>query len=258
MDADAGDKIKEIHDDRKKINAERIGMEQKGSKNASVYQKQEFSDYDVKLACVKVAMISYIVYADKAVSVNEQCYLDSIWTSTKNKFGYEVYRKIKQAYDSCTCSFMNVQDYLREIKLKDLEDYVRTLDEVSDLDGCVEAEEKAIQRIKDYVDQLEAIKSGGAAICSGCGGRLRLDDYGYKATCESCGTEVIINSDNAPKSSTVEEDNTQANNAGIQVAPADNKKKKGRLAAKIALGVMTGGVSLIPDAVGAAKKKGKG
>ena len=39
--------------------------------------------------------------------------------------------------------------------------------------------------------------------------------------------------------------------------PAPAKSKKGKVAMKVALGVMTGGVSLIPDAVSAVKKKSK-
>ena len=39
--------------------------------------------------------------------------------------------------------------------------------------------------------------------------------------------------------------------------PAAKKSKAGKVALKVALGVMTGGVSLIPDAVNAVKKKNK-
>ena len=84
------------------------------------------------------------------------------------------------------------------------------------------------------------------------------------ATCNYCGLTFANNffrskEVHAPtdKKSVVEnlatpdDENTQENK------PAADKSKAGKVALKVALGVMTGGVSLIPDAVNAVKKKDK-
>ena len=72
------------------------------------------------------------------------------------------------------------------------------------------------------------------------------DDYGYKATCSCCGSEIILDSSNAPGS--VYRENNKTSDSTTKSG------KKGKVALKVALGVVTGGVSLIPDAVSAVKR----
>ena len=98
--------------------------------------------------------------------------------------------------------------------------------------------------------------------CPSCGALTTTSEP--TATCNYCGLTFANNffrskEVHAPtdKKSVVEnlatpdDENTQENK------PAADKSKAGKVALKVALGVMTGGVSLIPDAVNAVKKKDK-
>ena len=224
------------------------------------------SEYDIRLVCAKVAICGYIIYADNQVSEAERNLINSIFESIYYEYGQEVHTRAVQAYRSSTKSFMNVQDYLRKVHVKDIKIYLQAADEIAGVDGIDEAEIKAIQRIKDYIEQQET----GAAqslVCPSCSGVMNIDDYGYKATCACCGREIIVDSSNAPASAyremtkqignTVPETTPVTNDKPATENPAPAKSKKGKVAMKVALGVMTGGVSLIPDAVSAVKKNGK-
>jgi len=240
------------------------------SKNDSVRPEKTTksdSDYDIKLICAKIAICSYIIHADDQISVDERDYVNDILNNIYNEYGEEAYNKAVNAYISSKNSFMNVQDYLRKVNLKDIKIYLQAADEIAELDGVDESETKAIQRIKDYVTQQENDFSHRLD-CPSCSGIMRVDNYGYKAVCSSCGREIIIDSANAPDSayrelnkamaSETPENTIETDTESVsEKAETSNKSKKGKVALKVALGVMTGGVSLIPDAVNAVKKKDK-
>ncbi len=227
-----------------------------------------YTEYDVRLVCAKVAICGYIIYADNQLSEAESDYINYVFGGILNEYGQEVYDKAVKAYQNSAKSFMNLQDYLRKVNLKDVKLYLKAADEVAEVDGVDESEKQAIQRIKDYIEEQET-GSAHYLVCPACSGMMSIDDYGYKAICNSCGREVIVDSSNAPSSayreinkptSAVENkpstDEKPEKKEAVETAePA--KSKKGKVALKVAVGVMTGGVSLIPDAVDAVKKKGK-
>ena len=159
------------------------------------------------------------------------------------------------------------QLYVSSGQIKDIKMFLQSADEIAEVDGVNEAELKAIQRIKDYVEQQET-GSVYTNVCPACSGMMIIDNYCYKAVCSSCGRETIVDASNAPESAyreinkprtiVINEEKPVSEDKEVQEnAPAQKKGKAGKVALKVALGVMTGGVSLIPDAVNAAKKKGK-
>ncbi len=238
---------------------------QKTDDEPKTIAKPNYSEYDVRLICAKVAICGYIIFSDNQFSEAESNYINYLFGGILNEYGQEVYDKAVKAYQNSARSFMNLQDYLRKVNLKDVKMYLNAADEVAETDGINDSERQALQRIRDYIEQQET----GAAqslICPSCGGVMSIDDYGYKAFCTSCGREVIVDSSNAPSSAYREinkpapaaEKKTPAKKVAVVEEKAEPaKSKKGKIALKVAVGVLTGGVSLIPDAVDAAKKKGK-
>lgn len=262
------DQKKQIEKDKKELanEAKRIKKAQK-ELDEQIARASAYSEYDIRLVCARVAICSYIIFADNQVTEAEKNFINITFGDIQNRYGPEVYERALQAYNSSYGSFMNVQDYLRKVHLKDIKLYLQSADEIAEADGINEAEIKAIQRIKDYIEQLES-GSAQTLVCPSCGGIMNLDNYGFKATCTSCGREVIVDASNAPDSAyreinkprtiTINEDKSVPEEESVQENdPAQKKSKAGKVALKVALGVMTGGVSLIPDAVIAAKKKGK-
>lgn len=224
------------------------------------------SEYDIRLVCAKIAICGYIINADNQISEAEFEVLNSLLDSVNIEYGQAVHARAVQAYKNSTIGFLNVQDYLRKVHVKDIKNYLQAADEIAEIDGTNDAERKAIQRIKDYIEQQET-GSAQSLVCPSCSGVMNIDDYGYKATCTCCGREVIIDSSNAPASAYREinkpiekaapEKKNVEETKPVSEKPAPAKSKKGKIAMKVALGVMTGGVSLIPDAVSAAKKNKK-
>ena len=231
----------------------------------NVITKPDYTEYDVRLVCAKVAICGYIIYADNQLSEAESNYINYVFGGILSEYGQEVYEKAVKAYQNSARSFMNLQDYLRKVNLKDVKLYLKAADEVAEVDGVDETERQAIQRIKDYIEQQET-GSAQYLVCPACSGMMSIDDYGYKAICNSCGREVIVDSSNAPssayreinKSASAVENKPSTNEKPVEKEKTEpEKSKKGKVALKVAVGVMTGGVSLIPDAVDAVKKKGK-
>lgn len=244
------------------IAKEKQKIEEERRKLAEV--RLSHSEYDVRLLCAEVAICAYIIYADDQVSEAEKGLINSFFENIFSEYGPEVHAKAVQAYKNSKKNFINVQDYIRKIRLKDIKLYLQAAEEISEVDGVDESETKAIQRIKDYIEQLET-GSAQSLVCPSCGGVMNIDDYGYKATCASCGREVVVEPANAPSSAYREVNRPKViTDPKPETAPVKNetannqsakKKKAGKVALKVALGVMTGGVSLIPDAVIAVKKK---
>lgn len=234
-----------------------------------VVAKVNYTEYDIRLVCAKVAICGYIVYADNQLSESESNYINNLFGTVLNEYGSEIYDRAVLAYQNSARSFMNLQDYLRKVNLKDIKVYLQAADEVAEIDGVDESELRAIQRIKDYIEQQE---TGPVQylVCRSCSGMMSIDDYGYKAICTSCGREAIIDSSNAPASAYREMNKPVSANENKPVekepvkevvkddTPVPDKSRKGKIALKVAVGVMTGGVSLIPDAVSAVSKKSKG
>jgi DNA-directed RNA polymerase subunit M/transcription elongation factor TFIIS len=259
---------KKIAKEKRELAAEakRISKAQKDLED-QIAKASSYSEYEVRLVCAKVAICSYIIFADKQVSEAEQKRINIIFGDIQNRYGPEVYDRALQAYNGAYVGFINVQDYLRQIQIKDIKMYLQSADEIAEADGVNEDELKAIQRIKDYVEQLET-GSVHTNVCPTCSGMMIIDNYGYKAVCNSCGRETIVDASNAPESAyreinkprtiVINEEKPVPEEKEVQEsAPVKKKGKAGKVALKVALGVMTGGVSLIPDAVNAAKKKDK-
>ncbi len=217
------------------------------------------TEYDVRLVCAKVAICGYIIYADNQLSEAESNYINYVFGCILNEYGQEIYDKAVIAYQNSARSFLNLQDYLRRVNIKDIKVYLQAADEVAEVDGVEECERRAIQRIRDYIEQQET-GSAQYLVCPSCGGMTSIDDYGYKAICTSCGREIIVDSSNAPASAYREINKPSSCSEKKEEVKEKNdpaKPQKGKIALKVAVGVMTGGVSLIPDAVEAVKRKGK-
>ena len=98
--------------------------------------------------------------------------------------------------------------------------------------------------------------------CPNCGALTTTNER--TATCEYCGStyanpffvdQSIMSSSNKSVTENTEQDDENLFE-DIDVSEKPNNKK-GKVALKVALGVLTGGVSLIPDAVNVVKNKGK-
>lgn len=177
----------------KRARAEAIKAQQ-----APLQNQVEYS-YDVDLFLAKVAMLSYIAKADRMISSAERMELEQSLSVANNMFGYEVTAKARQIFEKEGHSFTALEPYLRKVQDEDLDSFVFYSEEYANTDNELTSEEKsALQKLKAYIDSRRGKKNFENLLCPNCGGAMHADSYGYKAACNFCGYETVLNIDNSP------------------------------------------------------------
>lgn len=175
--------------------------------------------YEVLLFYAKIAMCSYIINADHKVSGKEEDMIENMIYMARADYGNKVYDKAYMIYEMCDNNFMEVQEHLDRVEVRDIKRYLQSAEDIAQIDGCGEAEIRAINRINAYIKQRMKDEAETSAYdnceaerapierksftpmdltCPGCAAKMRMDSYGYMAECDYCGLEKLINPDNAP------------------------------------------------------------
>ena len=166
--------------------------------NKNVSQSR-VSPYDIDLFYAKVAMISYIATADNKISRAEEKEIDQLVSVASNMFGDEIAERAMSILEDEGGSFIALEPYLRKIQERDLDSFLFYADEFAKTDNMYTVEEEAaIKKLHSYIESRKGKKEYHDLVCSSCGGHMRSDQYGYKAVCECCGLETIMNVDNSP------------------------------------------------------------
>ena len=202
------------------------------SKSASARQRKEmeqsFTQYDLDLFYAKIAMCTYIINADNNVSAEERAELNRFLKVAKDLYGAKAVQIAKRIIDNPGTSFMMIEPFLSKVKLKDLDAFVIYAEEMSQKStSTLKEEEMAVARLRSYIESRRGKKAVKAKpeegqaqdgdrkpqaiielTCSKCGGNMHSDVFGYKASCDHCGYEIILNPDNAPTKDLVEASKT--------------------------------------------------
>lgn len=157
------------------------------------------NSYTIDLFYAKVALISYISNADERISREERREIYKLLDIAQNMYGKTVATKAEEIIDNEIASFMSLEPYLQKVQERDLDSLIFFADEVAQTDNkLTPEEEKAIKKIRSYIDSRKEKTEFHSLICPSCGGIMNADSYGYKAVCRSCGRETIMNTENSP------------------------------------------------------------
>ena len=204
------------------------------SKSASARQRKEkeqkFTQYDLDLFYAKMAMCTYIVNADHNVSAEERAELNRFLKVAKDLYGTKAVQIAKRIIDNPGTSFMMIEPFLSKVRLKDLDAFVIYAEEMSQKGKSTSKEEEmAVARLRSYIESRRGKKAVKAKkepeevqaqdgdnkpqtiielTCSKCGGNMHSDVFGYIASCDHCGYEIILNPDNAPTKDLIEASKT--------------------------------------------------
>ena len=190
---------------------------------AQIKQQAQINRYDLNLFYAKIALIAFIAKSDGEISYEERAELNQMLSAAENLYGHEVSEIAKEIFKSKGSSFISVEPYLQRVQDQDLDTFLLYADDYALTDSKMDyGEELAIKKIRSYIDTRKGIKSNFNLVCSGCGGNMRPDQYGYKAVCEFCGREAIINSDNSPLK---KNDSTICASCGQSLDQFDNPKQ---------------------------------
>lgn len=155
--------------------------------------------YDVDLFLAKVAMLAFIAKADRMISPQERTELEQTLAVAEKVYGREATIRARQIFESEGLSFLALEPYLRRVQNQDLDAFIFYSEEYAKTDNELTREEAAaLQKLHSYIDSRKGRKSFDNLICPSCGAAMRPDAYGYKAMCEHCGYEIVLNTDNSP------------------------------------------------------------
>lgn len=194
------------------------------SKKASARQRkeeeQDFTQYDLNLFYAKVAMCAYIANADRNLSPDERAEFNRVLKVAKDLYGPKAVQVAKRIIDNPGTTFMIIEPFLSKVRLKDLDSFLIYAEEISQADKATSKEEEiAVARLRSYIESRRGKKTVKGKTqqeeintldgdektqtiieltCSKCGGHMHSDVFGYKASCDHCGYEIILNPDNAP------------------------------------------------------------
>ena len=183
--------------ERKAINEQRLAAQA-----ASVQAKptMAISTYDLDLFYAKVAMLSYIAKSDNKISHEERDELEQTLNVAANIYGYEAVANARNLFNNGGSSFTVLESYLMKVQERDLDAFLFYANEYAKTDKWLMPEEQiALQKLRSYIETRKGKKSFYNLTCPSCGAAMHPDSYGYIATCEHCGYEVILNTDNAPR-----------------------------------------------------------
>ena len=178
-------------------NINRARAQAMGAQQAS--GQSTVTSYEVDLFLAKVAMLSYIAKADHVISPEEQTELDQSLAVAEKMYGREATARARQIFASEGQSFIALEPYLRKVQDRDLDSFLFYSEEYAKTDNELTPEEAtALQKLRTYIDSRKGKKSFENLTCPSCGAGMRPDVYGYKAACEHCGYEIVLNTDNSP------------------------------------------------------------
>lgn len=209
------------------------------------------SQYDLDLFYAKVAMCAYIAHSDRNLSADERNELNRVLSVAKDIYGAKAVQVAKRIIDNPGTSFMMVEPFFSKVKVKDLDSFLIYAEEMAKTDNTVSKDEEvALERIRSYIESRHGkktvstskpteniVQSNGTKAesiieltCPKCGGHMHPDSFGYKANCDYCGYEIVLNPGNAPAKELVEAAKTidaiaNENARGIEffmIRPNDN------------------------------------
>lgn len=188
----------------KKQNAERraINDQRLAAQAASVQSKSTnaASRYDIDLFYAKVATLAYIAKSDNKISPEERNELEQTLTVAINMYGRKAVADARDIFNNGGASFTALEPYLMKVHEQDLDAFLFYADEYAKADKWLMPEEQiALQKLRSYIETRKGKKNFDNLTCPKCGAAMRPDSYGYKANCEHCGYEVVLNTDNAPR-----------------------------------------------------------
>lgn len=189
--------MKRENAERKAINDQRLAAQA-----ASVQPRtaNTVNRYDLDLFYAKVAMLAYIAKSDNKISCEERDELDQTLAVASNMYGYEAVANARNIFNNTGSSFTVLESYLMKVQDSDLDSFLFYATEYAKTDRWLMPEEQAaLQKLRSYIEARKGKKSFFNLSCPSCGAAMRPDQYGYKAACEHCGYEVILNTDNAPR-----------------------------------------------------------
>lgn len=189
--------IKKENAERKAINDQRLA-EQAASVQAS--NPSAANNYELDLFYAKVATLTYIAKSDCKVSPEEKAELDQTLAIAKNMYGAKAIENAKDIFNNGSGSFTALESYLIKVQEHDLDAFLFYANEYAKADKWLMPEEQiALQKLRAYIETRKGKKDFNNLSCPNCGAAMRPDSYGYKANCEHCGYEVVLNTDNAPQ-----------------------------------------------------------
>ena len=114
-------------------------------------------------------------------------------------YGKKAVADARDIFNNGGTSFTALEPYLMKVHEQDLDAFLFYADEYAKADKWLMPEEQiALQKLRSYIETRKGKKSFDNLACPSCGAVMRPDSYGYKANCEHCGYEVVLNTDNAP------------------------------------------------------------
>ncbi len=154
----------------------------------------------------KLAVCSYIAWADGSLAKEEKKDLDYIYNDLYDRFmdkeydDYEdfedeICETLDEIHDTQNFNFIKLEKYLQNASTESIASFLRLADEIAESDGQVSQEERqCIYKIrkylsdrtgKDYTGSREA--SNFDMRCPGCYATMEYDQYNNKAVCPYCG-----------------------------------------------------------------------
>ena len=177
----------------------RAAMNNNAKAQAQNYSNSKDRMYELDLFYAKIAILAFVSKSDNEISNQEVTEFNQMLDVARNIYGYDAVAKAGYIFNSEYNSFMAIESYLQKVKVSDLDALLFYAENFANADNRVTYEEKqALAKIRSYVDSRKGKKTHINLVCPGCGGNLHPDAYGYKAVCEHCGREVIIDADNSP------------------------------------------------------------
>ena len=195
--ANSVSEIKKQNAERRALNEQRLAAQAASvqSKSANVANR-----YDLDLFYAKVATLTYIAKSDNKISHEERNELEQTLAVATNMYGSKAIADARDIFNNGCNSFTALESYLMKVHEQDLDAFLFYADEYAKADKWLMPEEQiALQKLRSYIEIRKGKKGFDNLTCPGCGAAMRPDSYGYKANCEHCGYEVVLNTDNAPR-----------------------------------------------------------
>lgn len=195
--ANSVSEIKKQNAERRALNEQRLAAQATSVQSKSAYVANR---YDLDLFYAKVATLTYIAKSDNKISHEERNELEQTLAVATNMYGSKAAADARDIFNNGCNSFTALESYLMKVHEQDLDAFLFYADEYAKADKWLMPEEQiALQKLRSYIETRKGKKGFDNLTCPGCGAAMRPDSYGYKANCEHCGYEVVLNTDNAPR-----------------------------------------------------------
>lgn len=161
--------------------------------------RQAVEAYDIDLFLAKVAMLAYIAKSDRVISREERMELEQTLGVAERVYGREATARARQIFDREGISFISLEPYLARVQNRDLDSFIFYSEEYAKTDNELTPEESsALKKLHSYIESRKGKRTFENLICPTCGAAMRADAYGYKAVCQHCGYEMVLNTENSP------------------------------------------------------------